>query len=284
MQPPVAFNEQKKRWIGEQQAGFCTVPKRMNRLVSRADLINGLARTLRGHAVIRAAWLGGSDAFGRADERSDLDLCIAVDDASVEEAIRAVEAALTSISPIAHRYRLPQPTWHGHEQVFYRLRDAEPTAAVDLVVFAASRPNQFRERERHGSPVILFDPDGLATSIPLDRAAHDAKVRARLDALRASFPIFEPFVPKELERGRTIDALAFYHSLTLRPLIELLRIVHCPDRFDYGLRYLQIDLPEQVYRRLEPLAFVGRPEDLRARHEAAGKWFRQTLMELDQQR
>jgi len=249
----------------------------MNKEIRRVELIHGLSQALRGQAAIRAAWLGGSDAFGRADERSDLDLCIAVEDAKVEEAIGTVEAALTSLSPIAHRFRLPQPTWHGHEQVFYRLRDAAPTAAVDLVVFAASKPNQFRERERHGNAVILFDPDGLATPIPLDHAAHDAKVRARLDALRASFPIFEPFVPKELDRGRTIDAIAFYHSLTLRPLVDLLRIVHCPDRFDYGLRYLQIDLPGDVYKRLEPLAFVARPEELRAKHAAVGQWFRKEL-------
>lgn len=252
----------------------------MVQVFSRVELIQGLSRALRGNAAIRAAWLGGSDAFGRADERSDLDLCVAAFDDKVEEAIRTVEAALTSLSPIAHRYRLPQPTWHGHEQVFYRLRDAAPTAAIDLVVFAASKPNQFRERERHGAPVILFDPEGLATPIPLDRAAHGAKVRARLESLRASFPIFEPFVPKELDRGRIVDAIAFYHSLTLQPLVDLLRIVHCPDRFDYGLRYLQVDLPRDIYERFEPLAFVAGPEDLRAKHAAAGEWFREVLDEL----
>jgi hypothetical protein len=244
---------------------------------SRQDLISALGTALQRCPQVRAAWLGGSDAFGRADEHSDLDLCLCVDDGRVEEAIEAVESALVSLSPIAHRYRLPQPTWHGHEQVFYRLRDAVPTAIVDLVVFAASKPNQFRERERHGTPVVLFDPEGLAAPVSLDRAAHSAKVRTRLEALRESFPIFEPFVPKELDRERPVDAVGFYHGLTLRPLAELLRIAYCPDRFDFGLRYLGTDLPREVYAEFAGLAFPSGPEDLRIKHASAGRMFRRTL-------
>ncbi len=33
-----------------------------------------------------------------------------------------VERALESVSPIALRFEVPQPTWHGHYQAFYRLR------------------------------------------------------------------------------------------------------------------------------------------------------------------
>jgi hypothetical protein len=241
--------------------------------VTRQSLIEALAAGTRGRPGLRAAWLGGSDAFGREDALSDIDLCLVADDAQVEAAFGIVERAIETVSPISHRFRLPQPTWHGHEQAFYRLADAPPTLLVDLVVFAGSKPNQFRERQRHGSPIVLFDPEGLAATTELDPAEHQKKIRDRLAVLRAQFPIFEAFVPKELDRGRPIDAMNFYHGLTLRPLVELLRIAHCPERFDYGLRYLSADLPPDIYTRLQPLLLPSGPDDLRLKHAAAIRLF-----------
>jgi predicted nucleotidyltransferase len=248
----------------------------MSHPLTRQSLIGTLDAGTRGRPGIRATWLGGSDAFGRADEYSDIDLCLVADDGSVEDAFGLVERAIQSVWSISRRFRLPSPTWHGHEQAFYQIAEAPPTLVVDLVVFAASKPNPFRERQRHGTPVVLFDPEGLATPTELDPAVHAAKLRVRLGALRDGFPIFQPFIPKEIQRGRTIDAANFYHGLTIRPLVELLRIAHCPERFDFGLRYLDLDLPEEVYGALQPLLFPAGPDDLRLKHAAAVRLFEET--------
>jgi predicted nucleotidyltransferase len=65
-------------------------------------------------AHVNAAWLGGSDAFGRYDELSDVDLQVEVDDGHVAATFGAVEAALAAASPIVARLVMPLPTWHGH--------------------------------------------------------------------------------------------------------------------------------------------------------------------------
>jgi hypothetical protein len=58
---------------------------------------------------------------------------------------------------------------------------------VDLVVKKASAAGGLLARERQGEPVVLFDRGGPCMPPPLDRAAHDARIAARL-ALGAGGP------------------------------------------------------------------------------------------------
>lgn len=60
---------------------------------------------------------------------------------------------------------------------------------------------------------------GLASAHALDRDA-----------------LFQPLVVKDIARSRLIDAVSFYHGLTLRPLVTLLGLRHRPLRFDFGNR------------------------------------------------
>jgi predicted nucleotidyltransferase len=64
--------------------------------VRREQVVEVLRAALEPLAFVNAAWLGGSDAFGRADELSDVDLQVDVDDGQVA-AFGAVEAALADM-------------------------------------------------------------------------------------------------------------------------------------------------------------------------------------------
>jgi hypothetical protein len=90
-------------------------------------------------------------------------------------------------------------------------------------------------------------------------------------------PLFAPFMQKELNRGNAIEALAFYQGLTLRPLVEALRLRYCPTRYNFHSRYLYYDLPPEVARRLEPFFFVADTAALRARHAEALAWCAEAL-------
>jgi predicted nucleotidyltransferase len=249
--------------------------------VSRQQIIDTLGDSLREVSCIRGAWLGGSDASGRTDEWSDIDLAIIAEDDRIEETYERVHAALETLSPIELSFRFPMPTWHGHEQEILRLRDAGPWAIVDLVIMAKSNPNRFLERERHGEPLILFDHDGLVVPSPLDRAKHLEMVENRVAMLRTRFELFQSLVSKAALRGAGADAIYSYQALTHRPLIELLRIRYCPQRFDYGPRYLDRDLPADLRAQVEELAYVpsvDRIEEYRARVEVL---FRENLGALE---
>lgn len=242
----------------------------MTQPAPRTRLIEALASALRDRPWALAAWLGGSDANGRTDELSDIDLVVIVEDDRVEEAVALCEAAVRTVAPIAFALRLPQPTWHGHDQVFWQFEGLPDYLMVDCVIERrGATAARFLEVERHGTPIVLFDREGLARPHPFDRAAHELVVRQRLEALVPRFRLLQHLVRKAIWRGDVAEAADRYLTFTLKPLVELMRIRHCPDRFDFGMRYLRSDLPEPVWRSVESIALPGSLDELGAYHAAA---------------
>lgn len=256
-------------------------------MLTRPDIISILHRALEPDARCRAAFLAGSDANGRTDDLSDVDLVLIVDgrDSAVDHAIALVERALLSLSPIAIRDRLPAPTWHGHEQVFYQLARAPEDLMVDAVFMRAGAhagpPARLFEQERHGAPLVLFDKDGLVRPTPLGRADLERRIRARVEELRRRFPLIRHMPVKLARRGRTSDAVAFYHSHVLRPLVDMLRIIHCPVRYDFGLRYLREDLPAAECELIDRLCLLASLSDIASNVAEASRAFERSLAAFD---
>lgn len=230
---------------------------------------------------VSAMFEGGSAAFGRADAVSDVDLMVDVDAGHEDETFAALEAALSTLAPIATRWIMPTPAWHGMTQRFYHLAGTPPYLLVDVCLRPADRPELFAEREHHGEPVVYFDKRGLVHSTALDREKLRRDIATRLELLRPQLTLMEHLVPKELDRGHPLDAIALYQALVVRPLVEALRMRYCPTRFSFGLRYVAYDLPAAVVARLEPLLYVRDPDDLRAKHAAAVAWCGEELAGLD---
>lgn len=230
---------------------------------TRQEIIGALTAILQPETGVRAAWLAGSDATGRTDPASDIDLAVLARPGAEELVFARTKLALTNIGAIEASWRLPSPTWHGHEQCFYQLAGCGHAGLIDVVVID-SDPETWLVTERHGTPRVLFDKDGRIAPVPLDRTAHQDQVRRHVEAARGRFRLLASIADKEAERGRALDAASFYHGLVLRPLVDLLRGVHCPDRHDFGLRYLWADLPDALVRELERLAYPRDVDDLRA--------------------
>ncbi len=250
-------------------------------MLTRDDLIRTLYAWLEPLELARAAWLGGSDATGRADALSDVDLMLVVRAGRIEEGARAIHAALEAVSPIRVHYRMPWPTWHGFHQAFYQLADAPEHLMVDWVILEAGQPHPWLEVERHGVPRVLFDKDGLVKSVHVDRAAIDAAVAKKVAELRQRFALFRHLPAKLIERGVPADAMHFYMTLVLRPLVDVLRCVHCPERHDYGFRYVRSDLPRAKWEMLERLSYVPGPGVLPGRVTEAREAFDAALAEWD---
>jgi predicted nucleotidyltransferase len=249
--------------------------------VPRSHIIETLHATYAAMPDALAAFLGGSDASGRTDALSDIDLVVIVTDGAVETALAVAHEALESLSPIAHRWRVPEPTWHGHAQEFLALADADPAHFVDLLVIRATADERLLEPERHGRPLVLFDRGGLVHADPLDRAALQNRIDTRLATLRERFPLFQTLVSRAVRRGFAAEAAGAYQDLTLKPLIELLRIRHCPDRFDFGARYLDRDLPPGLRSEVESLALPGTLAEVEQFRSRAQALFEAVLGELD---
>jgi len=239
--------------------------------LGRAELVLALKQSLDAGDTVDAAWEGGSAAFGSDDELSDVDAVAVVADDGVEATFARVETALHALSPVTLRHDVAGTA--GFAQKFYRLRDAGEFLVVDLVLIRRSDPLLFREVELHGRGETWFDRRGILREVHLDAEADMAQARARIPALATAFAMFQHLVTKERLRHHAVDALAFYHAMTLRPLAEALRLLHCPERRVFGLRYLARDLPSDTGAAIEALAFVRDLDDLAAKHEEACRWF-----------
>ncbi len=224
-------------------------------MLPRNEIIERLASELPLDGAIRGAWLGGSDATGRTDELSDIDLMLIVRPGAIETAADVVEQSLLQLSPIRCKLRMPMPSWHGCHQCFYQLQLAPEHLMIDWLMIEQGQKHPWLEVERHGTPRVLFDKDGDITPAHSDTDALRAAASKKIDELRARFAMFKHLPPKLARRGLAPDAAYFYQALILRPLVDLLRARYCPERHDYGFRYLNHDLPRELYEEVSRLCY-----------------------------
>jgi hypothetical protein len=248
--------------------------------LTKKQMIKALCAALEPLDFTHALWEGGAAAFGRTDQWSDLDILIDVDDEHVPETFQVIEETLNRLSPIEIKYEVPQPTWHGHNQVFYRMRDTSKFMLIDIVVIKHSNPNKFLQPEMHGEVIVHFDKSEVVQSIPLDKHQLTLKLKNRLDILKISFDLFQVLTLKELNRGNLIEALNYYHNFTLRPLVEVLRMPHVPTHHGFYTRYIYYDLPPDVLTKLESLFFIADGDDLWAKRQTAEDWFYETIDQI----
>lgn len=222
---------------------------------------------------------GGSAAFDRADEWSDLDLQLVVKDDFAEQAVPLLEDTLESIAPIEDRFILPKPTWHGHWQGFYRLENLSPYLIIDFLIMKESSPSYFTETELHGIPKIFFDKTGRIGKEHINQQELEQVIPKRIKRIEGISKMFNNIVDKEIKRNRIIDAIDLYYTLILRSYIELLRIKHDPARWSFGCRYLGFDLPADIYNKIQNLFYIKNAEDLQQKNDKVMKQINKMLRE-----
>jgi hypothetical protein len=239
-----------------------------------SDAVSGALRPL---PDVLAGWEGGSAAFGAVDRYSDIDLTYLVEDAASFDLLYAsAEEALETVSPVTASH----PMGLGR---YYKLEDGGEFLLVDLCFVRAGAPDndRFLDVERHGTLLPLFDKGDWLRPRPLDEEALAAKRDKRYRELQTWFPMSQIFVHKAIRRGQDAEAMNAFWACTLKPLAELLRMRYCPVRWDFGMRYIDRDLPPAVHEQVRDLAFVRDVDDLEAKLARATAWGATLLKELD---
>jgi len=249
-------------------------------LLSREKFITTLVEALRPLDFVNAVWEGGAAAFGRVDEWSDIDLVADAADDRADDVWPVLERAIESVAPVELCFVNPSPPLGLHSQRFYRLAGTGPFLLLDLCVFRESAANKLLDPATHGHAIVHFDRNNTTKVAPTDEQARRRELRHRLESLRITFPLFQSLVLKELNRGNSIEAIAFYHAFTLRPLVELLRMRHCPARYQFHTRYVQYDLPRDVVHRLASFFFIQDAAELTRRQREAEHWGKELLAVL----
>ena len=207
---------------------------------------------------LRAAWIGGSAATGGWDEYSDIDIETLAAPGKHGEVYARLVAGLQQRFEPASVWQLPESTYADGRQCFVAF-DARPgdlsspTRILDLVVWEPTDEHRYRDVRRHGSPIVLFDPDGLVVERDDDEEARVRAVEERVGQVRQQRLVGEWLVNRGIARGQLPEAVALYLRFALIPLVYLLRVRDCPARHDFGLRYLHTDLAPADAARIDTL-------------------------------
>jgi predicted nucleotidyltransferase len=249
--------------------------------VKRDDLISALVGALKPLPYIHAVWEGGAASWNRVDEWSDIDLYVVCDDERVEDSFEVMEKTVGALSEIDLKFRKPEPAWHGVSQVFLRLKDASPFLFLDIAVMKRSSKEKFLQHKIHGKPLIHFDKIGIVKDHPIEPLEYLDQIRERLETLKTDFDLSQVLVLKEINRGNDMEALSYYLGYVYRPLVEVLRIKHCPWHSRFFTTYIYYEMPPAVVKRLEGLYFVRDVATLGKYREEAEKWFWETVENID---
>jgi hypothetical protein len=87
------------------------------------------------------------------------------------------------------------------------------------------------------------------------------------------YDLFWILTMKEIHRQNNMEAFAFYYNFAVMPLLEVLRVKHCPVRFFYRTRYPHYDLPKETADRLADFFFVRDLVELEEKFNQARAWF-----------
>lgn len=244
----------------------------------RQTIVARLAKCLQESSTVHALWLEGADATGHADRFSDIDLWADVDANSEAQVFDVIRVALLEFGPLITDYAVAHP----HPQIsqhFFQVEGMPPFWFVDVCLQQHGRKFDFRP---HDPFLLLFDRHNLLEKARAAGAGWTEEygaIVARAEELQNS-RWRSVLVAKEVARSHSLEALSYYHSEVLEPLVELLRLRYCPEKREYGLKHVYRDLPLKEVRELERFYLVVYLEELPAACEQAATLFDSTLLSI----
>jgi predicted nucleotidyltransferase len=246
------------------------------------DWLAWLRSTGESDPDVRAVFVAGSAVTGGYDEHSDLDVEVLATPGQAVAAYRRLLVAARRDFEVHQVWELPEATYPDGRQAFLNLSPdagdmSRPTRIIDLHVSDLADQHRLVDERRHGTPYVIYDPEGL---VGLRHDDEEAMSRARDEAVEQAAqrrPTAQWLVNRAIARGDDVEANAFHFGYGVTPLVRLLRIRHCPARHDFGLRYLRTDLPPGYADRVAAL-FAG--DNLQARSDATFAWQDQLLADL----
>lgn len=234
---------------------------------NRTKIIEHLQKRLEERADVHALWLEGSIAQAQADEYSDIDVWLRVDDDKIFTIYDDIESILAEIAPIDFRYQMKNTGELGH--IAYHLEGMNEFLTIDINTQGISR--EVKLVEGVDDAQVIFDKKQVVDfRIYPPRDDNLDEMRRRLNDYYA---LIRLSVIKSINRNKSLEALYYYH-LILRYATKFLRIKYgWREKTDYDLKHVYRDLPEAETKQLETLYSVT-PKEVEAILPDLEKWIR----------
>jgi predicted nucleotidyltransferase len=243
-------------------------------LEQRQEVLDYLQAKLEPHPHVHALWLEGADARDTVDEFSDLDLWLDVEDGQEESVLKQLEQYLSELASLDFIYR--KPDFHSQiKQCFFHLANTSEFLIVDVCIQSHSRELEFGPND---FVKIIFDK---ANVIRFKQDTEKVNALEQAKAIQSQVLLYRIWVLKALKRGHWLEALSYYFECILEPLARVLRLRYTPEKFDYGFKHFDQDLPEDVVTHFVALLQGKSRQRIGNNLNQAVEWLNETVKQLE---
>ena len=212
---------------------------------NREKITELLKEHLQARDDVYAFWVEGSAPQGYADEFSDIDLWLSVDDDKIFMVYDDIEQILSEIAPIDFRYVVKNKGELG--QNVYHLEGMSEFLTVDVNTQGVSRDVYLVKGIDDAE--VIFDKQNIVKF--KEREPANVDIEAKRKKLQGFYEQMRPSVLKNVRRGKSLEALYYYH-LILRYATKFLRLKHgWHEKTDFDLKHIYRDIPEAEVKNLE---------------------------------
>ena len=251
-------------------------------LQTREQIIEHIKENLQDNPNVFAFWLEGADVHNTVDEYSDIDIWLDVKDDHEEIILKELEKILSQIAPLdfSHEVDHPHPKIR---QKFFHLKDTPKFLIIDVCIQRHSREFWYTEGYKDEKAKIIFDKDNVIEFRDLDKNKLQKDLEDRTQELKKTFTFFQAWIEKEINRQNFLEAMWYYDSFIMEPLVELLRIKYEPTKKDFYLKHITKDLPADVVEQLNDLCKLNSLEEISQKSQKANEIFQETLKDLEKE-
>lgn len=212
---------------------------------NREKITELLKEHLQARDDVYAFWVEGSAPQGYADEFSDIDLWLSVDDDKIFMVYDDIEQILSEIAPIDFRYVVKNKGELG--QNVYHLEGMSEFLTVDVNTQGVSRDVYLVKGIDDAE--VIFDKQNIVKF--KEREPANVDIEAKRKKLQGFYEQMRPSVLKNVRRGKSLEVLYYYH-LILRYATKFLRLKHgWHEKTDFDLKHIYRDIPEAEVKNLE---------------------------------
>ncbi len=247
--------------------------------ITRDKIIKKLHDGLIKNQSVFAFWIEGADALNTTDKYSDLDIWLDVEDSFEDKVLREIQSILSQINSLDFEYEIDHP--HPKiKQAFFHLKNTSEFFIIDVCIQSHSRGIFLTKGKKDEEIKVIFDRKKIIKFKELDKADFKKLLAKRIKKLNETFLFFQAWVKKGVNRNNFLEALNYYYSFVLEPLVELLRIKYEPTKYNFGLKHIERDLPNDMLSEIEDLYKISSINEITVKMKKANKLFSKIIFEL----
>lgn len=250
-------------------------------MITEKEITEVLKNELQPLPYIYAFWLEGSFAMGYADEYSDIDYWIDVEDEYIKEAVEHVEAALNSLGELDER----DETGNEHPklgQIVYHIKESNPYMVLDFNWQLHSRDRKeyhYIKNDIVEGALVIFDKDDVIRYEDADEQEIAENKAKCLEECKFRYSQHLR-VEKYINRGNFSECYAYYNKYVIEPLVIFLRLKYTPLYPYHYLLHISKHMPQDVILRLEKLIQLTSLEEVETAMRKAEEWYWELYQEL----